>query len=241
MTIVGPVDVIGDTHGNNQPIVNWVKSSNSSTLIHVGDLGAGFRSYENSLVDLGSYLNSKDKTVIAIRGNHDDPSYFDDRIYGGDYGGIKLAKDNTILNWYNSSNYNSKTYPRTILLSGGAVSVDRALRTEDKSYWKDENFISGKSSKIPINHIITHSAPRVVSLMAGNNSFLKTFYDKDIHLEKDLLAESERMHSWIDAIIDNQEVPPASWFYGHFHQSRNTNYRGISCTMLNINEITSLK
>ena len=240
MTVTGQVDVIGDTHGNNRSIIDWIKNSSASTLIHVGDIGAGFRSYETELVRLGDLLDKGGKTVLSIRGNHDDPSYFDDRIYGGSYGGVKLVKDGTILNWYNSNDYSSKTYPRTILLNGGAVSIDRLLRVEGQSYWSDEGFVEVETSGISINHIITHTAPRAVSLMAGSNSFLKSFFDRDPFLKKDLLTESQQVQTWIDNIIDKQQEPPSSWFYGHFHQSLTTDYRGIQCRMLNIEEITTL-
>jgi hypothetical protein len=239
MIINGPIDVIGDTHGHNDPIFNWIDNSRTNTLIHVGDFGAGFRDYTPKLPRIGSLLNNRNKTIIVIRGNHDDPEYYDDRLYGGEYGGLKLIKDGTILKWNNTASYKQDKPVSNIMLRGGALSVDRDRRTLDLTYWSSENFNPTPSVEDHIDYVITHTAPRAVHGLT-TNAYVKSFFNNDTLLEEDLNRESEDLQGWIDGIIDSQDTPPVSWHYGHFHQSKTTDYRGIKCTMLNINEITSL-
>lgn len=239
MIINGPIDVIGDTHGHNAPIFNWIDNSRTDTLIHVGDLGAGFRDYTPKLPKLGSLLNNRNKTIIVIRGNHDDPAYYDGRLYGGEYGGLKLIKDGTIIKWHNTTSYKQDKPVCTIMLNGGALSIDRAQRIVNVSYWSREKFKPTPPAEGHIDYVITHTAPLTVHGLV-TDSYVKSFFNNDTLLERDLNRESEDLQGWIDSIIDSQDTPPISWHYGHFHQSKTTDYRGIKCTMLNINEITSL-
>jgi len=111
-----------DWHGEWNKVIREIKRLELSdcTIIQVGDFGIGFEKPEKELRTmqyLNATLESNNIKLYAIRGNHDDPAYFD-----GTYkvGNIELLADYTILNIEGKS----------ILCVGGAISVDRSPNPE---------------------------------------------------------------------------------------------------------------
>jgi UDP-2,3-diacylglucosamine pyrophosphatase LpxH len=124
---------IGDVHGEFHELTHKLANHNirNSTFIQVGDFGVGFMSKENEIHLLGK-LNDRlkaDRNVMyVIRGNHDDPAYFDGKLV---YSNLIFLEDYSVL----------EIEEKTILLIGGAISVDRTSRTLNKTYWADEGFV----------------------------------------------------------------------------------------------------
>ena len=76
---------LGDLHGNFNFLKNQIQSKKITdcTIIQVGDFGIGFTYKENdeqTLNSLNDFLKDVNVTMLAIRGNHDNPSFFN-----GDY------------------------------------------------------------------------------------------------------------------------------------------------------------
>src|SRR6476659_7355935 len=72
---------IGDLHGKFRELARLVaeKQIINTTLIQLGDFGVGFLPpavEQAQLKDLDATLKSANNALYAIRGNHDDPSYF---------------------------------------------------------------------------------------------------------------------------------------------------------------------
>lgn len=225
MDITGLIDITSDSHGNNKKIHEWIKNSQSTTLIHCGDDGSGFVGYDNENVKLGEALNRAGKRLLVIRGNHNDPEYFDNRIYGGEYGGIHLLKDGTILKWNNQK----------ILFNGGGLSLDRSSRAEWIDYWSGEKF-KFVEVKEQIDHLITHISLTQVQSHSINASFVTGWASRDPKLIDDLNIEQRDLQNWIDYLIENGSKIK-TWHYGHYHTSIVSEYRGIQCRCLAINEI----
>ena len=105
--------LIGDVHGQFQTmnyLIHKRYKFKDTLLIQVGDFGVGF--YKNNYYVLEfSVLNDKLKennnTLLAIRGNHDNPSWFKGK--GREYSHLKLLQDYTII----------ETYKGNILCIGG--------------------------------------------------------------------------------------------------------------------------
>jgi UDP-2,3-diacylglucosamine pyrophosphatase LpxH len=100
-------------------------------LVQVGDFGLGFgnkNQEELNLKTLNKTLKSGNNILYVIRGNHDDPSYFQQ---WQNIGNIRLVPDYSVLDL---GGY-------TVLLIGGAISIDRTNRTQGKNYWKEEVFL----------------------------------------------------------------------------------------------------
>ena len=227
MNIIGNIDIIGDTHGSNRPISRWAELGDTENLIHVGDFGVGFKGSMPKISQLAQELNDFSKNVYVIRGNHDDPSFFDGRMYGGYHGGIHFLRDGTIADWNGEK----------ILFNGGAISIDRAQRINEIDIWEDEGFKPFKKIETEIDYLVTHSSFPEVTSFPIKGEMVVTFAKYDQDLISDLEKESQSIKNWVDSLIENQEKKIKTWHYGHFHKSHQSNYNGIKCTCLNIEEI----
>jgi predicted phosphodiesterase len=227
MNILGDLDIIGDTHGKNTSITRWAEVGDTENLIHVGDYGIGFKGSYPKTVKLGQLLNETGKNVYVVRGNHDDPSFFDGRIYGGSYGGIHFVKDGTIANWKD----------KNILFNGGAVSIDRFNRINHIDMWETENFSPLNEIDTEIDYLVTHSSFPEVSSFPILGDMVKVFAKRDENLVSDLTNEAKAIKEWLNYLIGRQEKQIKIWHYGHFHKSFVSNYEGIKCVCLNIEEI----
>ena len=115
--------VLGDIHGNFNYLKNQIiqKRISDCTIIQVGDFGIGFTHRDNDIATLESlndFLIGHSITMLSIRGNHDDPSFFDGSV---NYSNLKLIKD------YTSLEIEGNGY----LFIGGAISVDRTERIKE--------------------------------------------------------------------------------------------------------------
>lgn len=228
MKLFGDIDICGDIHGQIGAIRYWINHGNSTNLLHVGDFGV-FPKFDTELVQLGGSLNKRGKRIYVCRGNHEVPEMFDNRIYGGEWGGIQLIKDGSILE---SNKYGN------IFCVGGAISVDRQDRTENLDYWKDEIFSSILPPKdVSINHVITHTSFPEVTGMPIYAPIVLNYAANDADLIHDIMMEAQIVKNWIDTLIDSGNHNIKSWHYGHFHRSILSEYRGIKCRCLDINEI----
>ena len=129
--------LIGDVHGDflqlmdkltELPLVN-------SFFIQVGDFGVRFKNKENEVAQLeliSRELQKKNNAMYVIRGNHDDPSFFNGDV---SYSNLHLLKDYSLLTLEG----------KIILLAGGAVSVNRTWKLRNNSYSKEEGFIFKES------------------------------------------------------------------------------------------------
>jgi len=175
--------VVGDNHGEYDALFNKIKSYNMSDciLIHVGDGGEGFLPYEKQLRQF-EYLNDFFKKYnieyLSIRGNHSDPSYFDGSI---NLSNFKLLPDYTTLT------LNDKKF----LFVGGAISIDRTIRKEGISYWKDEVFKLDESKIQQCDVLITHSAPTWNGPIE-KNGMLASFCQKDPTLWDECMEERKQ-------------------------------------------------
>lgn len=232
----------GDIHGELNYLVNVIlKAQNKiseSDIIICGDFGVGFGG-PNSLDVLydkvKKTLEENDLNIYAIRGNHDDPAYFDGTHT---YDRLKLLKDHEVVEICGK-----KIYP-----IGGGISVDIdfpdaikgrsrreynnyliSLGSSKRVWWPDEE-ISKKTSDLPIkvDVIVSHEAP--------------------LSFDPPLIRESQVQYETYKKILDDRnyldfvlrEVRSSWWFYGHYHHSYcghsgETNYR-----CLGINELFQL-
>jgi predicted phosphodiesterase len=223
----------GDIHGEMKDLVYKLekyKIENANVII-LGDIGVGFgkpQGLEVLYKSIEKKLEKYNITLYGIRGNHDDPSYFDGLTW---YPRLKLLKDHTIieLNGYN-------IYP-----IGGAVSVDIDLKTptmkrsrrEENDYlihkgshrrcwWPDEVVKKLEVSGINADIVISHTAPLSFSPP------LKRFGD---YIREETWEEMYGERKYLDDVL--QKIRPKYWYYGHFHNSytgtvENTLYKGLS-------------
>jgi len=218
---------IGDLHGNFDHVRWWLKQGHhkNTTLIQVGDFGVGFKptTEDKTLQELNKELGKRESILLVIRGNHDNPSYFDGNH---DYEFIKFLPDYTTLE-IDGLNH---------LFIGGAISIDRTLRQSGIDHWVDEGFISDIEKIKPLKDIdvvVTHTAPNFVAPLSFNGIVLH-YSQKDATL----LSELEIERNLITDIFNElkKENKPKYHFYGHFHNSNRELIDGCKHVMLNIGD-----
>ncbi|WP_310592354.1 metallophosphoesterase [Bacteroides cellulosilyticus] len=168
----------GDIHGDFIQLVFKLcvqYQMKDTILIVAGDCGFGFEkkeSYENMVKQNVKRMNEANNWIVFIRGNHDNPAYFDG--YTFKYKRFIAIPDYTIL----------QARSHTVLCVGGGISIDRQYRLQawekkqvrsvsesstDKLarnvYWSTEAPVFDKekmvtiSAKYTVDAAITHTAP----------------------------------------------------------------------------------
>ena len=220
-----PIYIVGDIHGKWDHLFLKIKASEirNFTLVGVGDLGIGFLDADKQARQfdyINSFFGGKGIDFIGIRGNHDDPSYYDGSI---DYSNFKLLPD------YTSLTLNDKEF----LFVGGAVSIDRKIRKEGVSYWADEKFILDHSKIKRCDVLVTHSAPTWSGPF--DKSGISGWCDRDDTLWDECLQE-RKDH---DVLI---KLCGASRHYcGHFHTSSSVDFDGCISTILDELEVKEIR
>jgi len=220
-----PIYIVGDIHGKWDHLFLKIKALEirNFTLVGVGDLGIGFLDADKQARQfdyINSFFGGKGIDFIGIRGNHDDPSYYDGSI---DYSNFKLLPD------YTSLTLNDKEF----LFVGGAVSIDRKIRKEGVSYWADEKFILDHSKIKRCDVLVTHSAPTWSGPF--DKSGISGWCDRDDTLWDECLQE-RKDH---DVLI---KLCGASRHYcGHFHTSSSVDFDGCISTILDELEVKEIR
>jgi predicted phosphodiesterase len=219
--------ILGDIHGNFNQIVNFCRRNESKqpiNLIQLGDFGAGFSpDFLDDMEYLNEYLFEHNVTLYVIRGNHDDPKFFNGNY---NWSNLKLLKDYTVLDLEG----------KKILLIGGATSIDRNSRTENISWWSDEIFhldVQKIKELKNIDIVITHTAPNFVNPVSFN-SLVLFFAKYDINLLRDLEDERNNVKIIYDILSENNKIE--QWFYGHFHDTSTEEHNNTTFDLLGINE-----
>lgn len=242
---------IGDTHGNFQYIRDRIKRLNITdmTLLHVGDFGVGFKEEEKDrydLTELNMVLRDNNCMMYVIRGNHDNPEYFDGTWK---WSNLKLVPDYTVVNVDGDD----------ILMVGGATSIDRIprkLREEQlkkvgakwtKLHYSDENFKLDEERLKEVKgvrYVVTHCAPHFCEPI--NNVGLPThgyvvegFAEEDKNLKTELDEERMQLTKMYEILKENNFI--SAWFYGHFHRSHAMYYEDTDFVLLGINEFREVR
>lgn len=215
--------LVGDIHGYFARFANNIRQNlEDAYIIQVGDFGVVNENpgERQELTWLNNALNAKNCVLYAIRGNHDNPERFDNaNPYNLE--NIILLKDYSELNLLGKS----------ILLVGGAFSIDRFERTNGVDYWKDENFVYDSSfSYKDYELVVTHSRPNVINFHKGFQS-LQYYIDKDDELMADLISEGEEVSKLY------KSTKPKNWIFGHFHRSGLLEHENTTFRCLDIGEM----
>ena len=230
------VVICGDIHGEFETLVYNLKINNmtDSLIIVAGDCGFGFHkaSYYDMLYKrLAPKLRTQGNIIFFVRGNHDDPAYFDGKTFVKKY--MRCVADYTVVS----------VAGHNILCVGGAISIDREPRLREMElnrilrkdklplYWKDEApvFLPDEIKElteavIKIDTVVTHTAPDFCE--KRSKSGLIEWVKLDPHLLNDIALERLSMTSLYDELIGH-EHPLVGWYYGHFHSKY---FEKIDCT-----------
>lgn len=249
---------IGDIHGEFKSIANWIKICDLSNcaLIFCGDFGLGFTSIQKEHDELSKaqkLCEERDIDCYIIRGNHDDPEYYNGTSKNLVLSRFKPLSDYTVI----------KSPQHNILCLGGAVSIDRSRRisfyqneiqimmlkrhlsynkARDKvkpTWWENEGFVYNEEilkeiikSGFNIDVICSHSAPEnAYPILSNQHSIL--MFDSDSNLKFDIKRERENLSSVLDFLKKNGSNV-LHWYYGHFHEHNTENIDGITFHLLDM-------
>lgn len=218
--------ITGDTHGKLQDLINRKKPdgnewTSDDKLIICGDFGFVF----NIADENGEYADDAKLDYIAeylpqqvmfVSGNHENF----DRLYVYPdvplYGGIaKEIRRDKIYLLKRSECYTIEG--KTFFAFGGAYSIDKGMRREGISWWRQELPSNKeyhhaaetiKKNNRHFNYIITHTCPQRLMMLMGKYV--------DVHD-----AELTGFLDWLFT-----EVPFTKWYFGHWHIDE-TFYEGI--------------
>ena len=220
------VFLLGDIHGDFTSIYAWLNkfAGQGDVLIQLGDFGAGFIDIAE-VHKLSAAVENRGVKIYIVRGNHDNPKWFNGCV---DIGPISFVKDYTIIG------INGLKYQ----LIGGATSIDRCLRQEGFNYWKSEQFhLIDKEVYKDVDVLITHTAPNEARPFhgMGAHSDVKKYQSKDVALKSDLEEESKNMQKLFEI------VQPKLWAFGHYHKYSRKTINNTEFLCLGIDEIEMVR
>ncbi len=225
--------VVGDIHGELGTLVYNITEQyrlEDTAFIIAGDVGLGFNQpgwYDAWYKKQESRLEKNRNIIYGIRGNHDDPEFFNGEK-ALDYPYLKTLKDYEPIMWKD----------KIILPVGGATSIDYKERLIENSkfekkrlskrcWWPGERPIVIDFKDLPghIDIIISHEAPNNVGRLLIKKPWMTNDLYEKIKEERDYLYRLLK------------ETNPERWYFGHYHESfsghvLNTDFKG-----LDINEI----
>lgn len=212
--------VTGDTHGDLdfQKILDWSEATklnkDKDYLIILGDFGYVWANkrdtHEKEKLDFISRLPF---TTLFIDGNHENHSRLNAMRVVNFMGGKSHKVYGSIYHLMRGQVY--EIAGKRIFTFGGASSIDKHLRTDGISWWKEEEFNYREANtaydnlnKInwEVDYVLTHSAPLSIrdKLFEGNNLYKP--------------SATERL---LEAILRN--IKFKRWYFGHYHIDKNMN------------------
>lgn len=221
------VYVCGDTHSpidlhklSTDPWPEQKELQEEDLLIILGDFG-GFWLDNPSREEQYwlRWLTAKNCTVCFVDGNHENFNVIDEFPevdFCEGKAGLGFQDDNgTIFHLKRGEIYTFEG--KKVLTFGGALSVDKHLRTEDVSWWSgelptysetkylDENLEKHDNQ---VDFILTHTAPKSIIVPMGliSSNMARMFGGK---LED---PTTEILQSVLETVQFNK------WFFGHFHR-----------------------
>ena len=236
---------LGDIHGEWSVILNHLRKVSDFDLaekrnicyIQVGDFGIGYNKVEiefRKLQVLNEELATRESDLFIIRGNHDDPEWFQSNKYDSykqQLTNIFFVPDYTVLNIDREN----------ILFVGGAVSIDRNYnKMYGGKYWEDEivkfDFELVKELR-DIDRMICHTSPDFVEPLTFNNLVYSYAKNDDLLLD-DLRNERANMGKLVTEVMKNNKLK--GFYYGHFHRNYRFYHNDCEFVCLDINKFKNV-
>lgn len=210
--------IAADWHGQTEwalKVIELAAKHNIKTIFQLGDFGwwpgqGGIR-YKNYL---SQCLMDNWVQLYWLPGNHewwDDIDQFPNRFEKTSKGFYEVAPNMFYMGKVNSWQWHNKK----LAVIGGAVSIDRHLRTIHESWWQQEQLTQEEVQQAKqigkIDYLFTHDCPQAHPFK---------------HLVKDLESEIHRNKmTEIAKVLD-----PMLWFHGHMHLPAEYSF-GPDCTV----------
>ena len=216
-------------------------SYNDSVIIVSGNCGIGTKNkeyYDDVFTELNKVLDANNCFILFVRGNNDDPSYFENRLI--DFEHIKTIPDYSVVAL--------KTY--NCLCIGGSVSFDKEWKLSQenqfgkKLFWENEAPIfKGEEldailKKFRISCVVTSTSPSFA--YPGTNAFKKS---KWLSEDKSILNRFSDERKVIDKIYEkivDCDTKPYIWAYGRFKMNNQAKVNDILFASMQSYQLVSL-
>lgn len=189
----------GDLHGDLDAIKHvdaCASKIDATAVVQVGDFGCLW------LPGVDEYFQSRSSKIpwYTCGGNHEN---YDNWHKAPSYG-TNMSKLLPNVYWVHRGMCQIIEGKNHLFL-GGAHSIDKHLRVEGKTWWKQEmptyqelvTFSGALDSQKP-DVVVTHDGPQDIVAQMG--------FDWGSNLSRDL-----------QSILDNSDHSPANWYFGHYH------------------------
>lgn len=200
--------VTGDTHGEQSRFNEILAQAKRNDIILVcGDCGLLF----HDLITEHIFLNKLEKepyTICFCDGNHENfPAIYRYPCEEWNGGKVHRIRDN-IFHLMRGQVFTIEG--KKIFTMGGAYSIDKYMRTENVSWWKEElptneEYAEAtknlKANDFSVDYIISHTAPREIIRRMGENP--------------DFAKDSE-LTGFLEWVM--YETSYRQWFFGHWHR-----------------------
>jgi predicted phosphodiesterase len=216
MTRVG---IAGDWHGS----FNWTRAglktlgdAGVKQVFHAGDFSIAFTGRWPDLVNIcESVCKSYDMQLFITPGNHENWEWIESREYDDD--GLHWVSDSVAIMRRNTI---MRVEDRTFLSLGGAVSVDRSMRTRGIDYFPEEEIQYGDILRLEalvkevgdVDIMVCHDAP------GGGTDAVQRILDIPPHMSifpaEGIVASGHHRATMETAF---NMVQPKVFVHGHFH------------------------
>lgn len=233
----------GDIHGDTNELTWEIikRDLKDCTIILLGDVGIfRYRDYKHyKYLDLA--CAERNITVYALRGNHDNPGFFNDltnpiiKRFWEKFTNFKPLRDFDIINY--------KGY--CILTLPGSISRDRCTRKSWHStninvydyyrggdWWAKEVIPPIPGTLPEFDIILSHNGP--ISCR-GIITIPDSFKAQDEHIESDIAEEQKYLHSI------HSKYKPKAWWFGHYHHEYTYKLDNTQFRILAISELIEFK
>ena len=220
-----------------------------AVVIFCGDFGIGFKPlefYTNEFIKtIEKELQTRNIIWLILRGNHDDPKYFQQKLINTDY--VKCIPDYTVV----------KYFDHNILCVGGAITSSRKFRIKKNTekiatymkyykcseeeakknttaiYWPDEQIVYKPKVSENIDIICTHSAPSFSYPVDISPTAIQDIKE-DPALYKDIKDERKAL----DMVYEDYQDTVKYWYYSHFYGRHSETIDGTMFRLLDTYELT---
>lgn len=167
--------------------------------------------------DLSDLLEENDAEIWFCEGNHEDHDLLERHAEG--LGGLDRIQVAERITWLRRG-CRWRWHDRTWLACGGAVSVDKMLRTQGRSWFPQEEITDLDEQLIclqgPADVLLSHDAPADVPLK---------LFDPPPEAWVPMIPRAEAHRDRLQRIC--VAVKPSYIFHGHYHQSQVTTRHAV--------------
>lgn len=220
------VAILGDIHGDVEYLnmaLDIARSVGAEMMIQLGDFGFDYK--DSFLTGISQSSDTYEIPILVVRGNHDDPGRF-----------TSYAKVRNVH--FIPDGFVTTIGKKVVAFLGGAVSIDRAARKENISWWRNErvnpHIVNAWSiDDVKADVLISHEAP----LMPDNlpNLFsLSSSVTRDCDEDRNIVRTAAEI------------LEPDVIYHGHYHfrhtktlfmgDGRKALVEGLDCNHADLND-----